>query len=745
MSQKQKQQKKKNASSPKKVWKKKQDIAKQVAAREGQRGVDSRSQAASAVPLQAAFVSEVTDVAIDSVATYDPIVIQTLSLGVVLSGIKKGWLNQINDVGGAVNLGYPYYAYVKLYQSFTSAMLGTVPTLQNAPKWYWHIVQALNPKTLNYKTGRVNLKWNVDVGAINVVPDELFPYLGGFAFLGITQFGGGTTNGFLPVIPPGPYTSDLGDSAVNSLFTFYKAEGMTQMCPTFETPCIKTGSAFAICGAEIGDSSGNAGGVISTIYSETSIHMPLLSKLAKYQPSGSFYRGWQRIQVSGGSPCYTVPRMMEFNVESQLYNQLCPQFKYYNFDEFFEVLSLTIGTALEIAEKTQIGAPPPNCPLTVFQVKALLRNTLMRRFFNHMAQDLVFSGPDLFTLTPFSAAVNGSSTTQTNMLLPLFLAENIRACGRKQIRLGSRDHSVIDYVPILARPSELPEPDNYNYTTTGGTALVYSVDPTEVPINIIDLSWTSGGGTAYITTEGNHLLNLCTVWNDWIKGLSSYLINLVDPGLEGGINALSTVLTTLQQRYIPPNLAPPEVVNARLLSKQVSKKKIVGTDPEEFMRKHLKVSPVNVSPGAGDYFANLYPTQLTTTNQPLEPLMKYTKVMIAPAAISSGSQPVEAATPAAQQVFRIEPYRIPMSSLPNISGADSAGTQTALSRHLQMAQLDVKSSLAAQSEVETDLEEAAKSGRGGFFSNLAGMFAEDVIGIKGGRAIAGAIGGALGI
>lgn len=744
MSQKQKKTTRKGASAPKKVWRKKADSARELAAREGQRGVDSRSQAVSAIPLQASFVSEVTDVAVDSVATYDTTSISSLALGVVLNGIKKGWLNQTNDVGTASSLGYPYYAYVKLYQSFTSAMLGTVPTLQNAPRWYWHIVQALNPKTLNYKTGRVNLKWNVDVGAANVVPDLIFPYLGGNAVLGIAQFGAPTVNGFIPVIGPGPYTADLGDAAINSLFTFYKAEGMTQMCPTFETPCTKTGSAFAVCGAELGNSSGNGGGVISTIYSETAIHMPVLAKLAQYQPTGSFYRGWQRIQVSGGSPCYTIPRLMEFTSESQLYNQLCPQFKYYNFDEFFEVLSLTIGTALEIANQTQIGAPPPPCPLTVFQVKALLRNTLMRRFFNHMAQDLVFNGPDLFNLAPFSAAVNGSSTTTTNMLLPLFLAENIRACGRKQIHLGSKQHSVIDYVPILARPADLPEPGNYNYNTATGTALVYEVDPTEVPINIIDLSWNNGGTTAYITTEGEHLLAICGVWNDWVKNLSSYLINLVDPGLEGGIDALSTVFTTLQQRYIAPQPVPPEVANAKIL-KQVSKKKIFGTDPEEFKKKHLKVSPVSVAPGAGDYFANLYPTQLTTTNQPLEPLMKYTKVMIAPAAISTGAQPVDAATPAAQQIFRIEPYRIPMSSLPSVSGADSAGTQTALSRHLQMAQLDVKSSLAANSEVQMDLEEAAKRGRGGFFSNLAGMFAEDVIGIKGGRAIAGAVGNALGI
>jgi len=743
MSQKTKSASKKGRSPPKKIWKKKEDSARLIAAQEGQRGIDSRAQSASAVSFEHSFVSEVTDVAIDSYATYDTASIQSLALGAVLNGIKKGWLNQTDDVAGISNLGYPYYAYVKLYQSFISAMLGTVPTLQNAPRWYWHVVQALAPKTLNYKTGRVNLKFVVEAGAAAAVPDYEFSYLGGTAVLGIQVFGAATVNGFLTVTSPAPYTPELGDAAINSLFTFYKADGLTEMSPTYETPCRKTGSAFAVCGAELGNSSGDGGGVISTIYSETPIHMPLLSKIAKYQPGGSYYRGWQRIQVSGGSPCYTLPRMMEMTDEKQLYNQLCPQFKYYNFDEFYEVLSLTIGTALEIANSTQVGAPPPSCPLTVFQVKMLLRNTLMRRFYNHFAQDLVLNGGGLLTLTPFSCAVNGSSTTQTNMLLPLFLAENIRACGRKQVRLKSKISS-IDYLPILARPTNLPEPGNYNYVAGPDTLLVYREDPAEIPINIVDLSYVSGGSTAYITSEGDYIIKICSIWNNWIKELSSYLTNLVDPGVEGGINALSTVLTTLQQRYIPSPPILPEVSNARLL-KQASKKKVLGSDPEEFLRRHLKVNPVSVAPGAGDYFNEVYPAQITTTNQPLEPLMKYTKVMIAPAVISDGAQPIESATPSALQIFRIEPYRIPMSSLSNVSGASSVGTQTAFSRHLQMAQLDVKSSLAATSELQNDLEEAAKQGRGGFFSSIAGMFAEDVLGVKGGKAIAGAVGGALGI
>jgi len=119
--------------------------------------------------------------------------------------------------------------------------------------------------------------------------------------------------------------------------------------------------------------------------------------------------------------------------------------------------------------------------------------------------------------------------------------------------------------------------------------------------------------------------------------------------------------------------------------------------------------------------------------------------MICPVSLALGDTAKQAATVPAQQVFRIEPYRIPYSNLPQISGAANTGNNTVLSRHQQMALLDLKAVLAAESEVELDLTELAKTGRGGFFSSIAGMFAEDVLGIKGGKAIASAVGNAFNI
>lgn len=467
---------------------------------------------------------------------------------------------------------------------------------------------------------------------------------------------------------------------------------------------------------------------------------PFFSKFAAYQPNE--YSGWQRIQMSGAGPCYVIPRMTEMQSPSELYNQACPQLKYYNFDEFFEVLSLTLGGAMEIAATAALGSPATQCPLTPQQVKILLRNTLMKRFYNHMAQDTVLSGNGLLQLSPFSCGFNGTSATTTNMLLPLLLAENIRAACRKMVHPGPKGKSVIDYIPVLSRPSVFTEPGNYSYTTPSGTADVYATIPGETPINIIDLSWISGGNKRYITTEGETLTVLCTTWNAWIKTLASNLTPLVDPGSEKGLNVFGNILTTVHQRYVP-SVPPINVaVAAGGMTRQASKKKFIGLDPEMF--KSPKVGTAAPSPSSPSYFQETYPYLITTTNTPLDPVMKYSKLLIAPAMISDGGQTYGAASIGANQVWRIEPYKISLTSLPTGQSTNATSQTQALTRHLEMAQFDIRSALQPISEIEGDLEELSRAGRGGFFTSIAGMFAEDVLGIKGGKAIAGAIGQATG-
>jgi len=723
----------KRARGEKKTEKSPVSAAKAIAQREGQRGVDSRSQAVSAITEEQEFVSQATDVSADEKASYSDFSIQALAFAPVLLALKKGWLTQLND-GDLSSSSTPYYAYVKLYQSILTSMQGSGLPLSNAPEWYWHLTQAMAAKILNFKTGRTSFEWNMEPGAENVVPDPVLQFLGGECTLLVPDYGAPLIDGFVSLSPPAPYTDDLGAEAIDSLFKFYKAQGMTKLVGTHPTLGLSTGAAFAVCGAELGNSGSNISGVINTIYSSVPLNVPLFSKFAAYQEST--YRGWQRIQLSGAGPCYVIPRMIEMSSPSELYNQACPQLKYYNFDEFFEVLSLIMAGALEVNASAQIGAPIVQCPLTPQQVKILLRHTMMRKFCNHMAQDTSLNGDGLIGLVPFSCGINGTSNSGTNMLLPLMLAENIRAAGRKLVHPGTKSsRSIIDYIPVLSRPSNFVEPGNYTFTTPSGTADVYATLPGETPINIIDLSWISGGSKKYITSEGETLVGLCTTWNAWVKTLASNLTPLVDPGTEKGLNVFGNILTTVHQRYLPSSPPINVAVAAPTLTKQVSKKKFIGLDPETL--RHPKVGTAAPAPSTPSYFQETYPYLITTTNMPLDPVMKYTKCLIAPALLTEFPVAVASGTVGANQIWRIEPYKISLNSLP---APASTNQVQAFSRHLELAQFDIRSALQPISEIESDLETLSKGGRGGFFTSIAGMFAEDVLGIKGGKAIANVVG-----
>lgn len=706
------------------------DPARKLAIAEGAKGKDSRFANHQENPITT-MVTKGADNSIDVVASWNSTAIQSLCLGVVLDAIQKGWLSQL-DLYESPH--YPYYAYVRLYRSVVNAMNGGSVDLNRAPMWYWYLTQALAPKIVGYKTGSINFKWNTSDVDVNFIPSFDFSVNGVVSRLGAADFNL-EVDGFFQVTPAAAYDSTQGDNALQSLFGVYEQQNVTIMSSYIATPMLQNVSAFAANSWELGPAS-TLGGMVTTVYSEKDINVPLFAKFATYQPENGF-RGWDRIARSGGSPCYVIPRMIDCRKLNYIYNRSPPQFRFYNFDEFFETLSLTVATALEVAQTSNTGAPT-TCPLTSQQVRLLLRHTLMRHFGNQYGQDLTVDGTNTISMIPLTCAPNGVANTATNMLLPLFLCENIRACSRKFVQLGKSKKNGIDYIPILARPA-LPELGNFVFYDTDKNPIpVYNSNPSETPISTFDLSFVQASVKNYITTEGDYIVTLCTTWNEWIKSLANYLTPLADPGREKGLNALSTVLLTSQQVWQAPVPVPPNnanLINKTKLDKQQSKKALG--------MPRIKRYGVSATPEAGtSYFDQVQVSSITSTDKFLDPLVKYQKVMILPCALAEGEFK-NYSTPSARQVFQIQPYRLAVTSLPTAAGV--TGNSTLLSRHLAMAALDVKSPLAAPSEVEQDLMTASEMGRGGFFTSLAGLFAEDVLGIQGGKAIASAVGSALGI
>jgi len=706
-----------------------QSKAKTIAQIEGQYGVDSRSDSVRVeTALTSSLVVQGTDNTVDVKVAFDPTSIQALAAGIVLSALRRGWYATLGENGS-----YVYYSYVYLYQAFLSAMKSSVPALQSAPRWYWMITQALNPKVLQFKTGSVTYSWDFGVGSIDIPPSVL--QMGNQNVnLGIINYNSAPISGFYTLAVPPSYDPALGASAIKSLFNVFQGDGLNEIVDPYPTDMIKDSSAFAAVYPEYGQARLGPGGSATTLYSERMISHPILSKIAIYQ-QGAMWRGWTQTTRSGGTAFYVLPRMVELQDSKLLKNHVPPMFKTFDFDEFYEVLALTMGKALELQARSNVEQPAGPCPLTPQQVQILLRQTLIQRFENEKAQDLQFLQYNDTPFYPFVVAVNGNSQSNFPMKLPQFLCENIRACAKKIVRLGKGTNSQLDILPILGR-YERPPLTNYTWGTDG--ALVFTPeDPANAVIDLVQCSYTYQNSTGYLDLNGDELQNYATVWNEWITSLGTFLSPLSNPGDERGISALSTV--TITRSYRPVQAGISNIVAGGIQQRYVKRQSVKELGVRVNMKAKVRAAPI---PGS-DYFKDVLVGLTSFTNKPLSAIWKYQRVMILPSYLSLAGDEGPATT-SMRQVFQVEPYSLAAGTVPFNTALDN-GAISALGIHSQMAELDVKSSFASQSEVTTDLNTLAMQGRGGLFTSIAGMFAEDVLGIKGGRQIAGAIGQVTGL
>jgi hypothetical protein len=655
-----------------------------------------------------------------------PVGFQSLALGIVLTSLSRGWSGQL----AADQKDYPYNAYVYLVQSFISASQGTTSTITVAPTWYWYILDAIAPTTVKYKTGNVDYSWtNPVVGTYVPPPSVISAELD--VLLGWVNTSGVDVNGFYPIVP-GVYDATIADKALQSLFNLYSEDGpMLKRIPRKVTPMQMDVSAFTSSYPEMGGSLSSPGGMATSLQSEVFIDCPLLAKFAYYNDQD--FRGVTHVARSSGTPCYVIPRMMEFKSSGVIKNKVPPIFKFYNFDEFFEVLSLTLGRALEITASNNAQTPVGPCPLSPQAVQILLRQSMIPRFCNHMAQDLTLSGTFTQPLTPFSVGSNGVSITAASfpLKLPQLLAENIRACERRLTYLQNNDHQS-DMVPILSRPYNLSQLGNYK-TSVGG--LVYTDMPGETPIDLISLSAVTPSGTVYLDANGGYIQGLANKFNEWITTLGSALSPLTNHAEEDGIRALSTIVNTLHvtQSYIPD--AGPVAVNSKTL---VKKNSIASIGKKIDVSRRLGAG---VTPTFLNYTQEYAPVAFTSTYAPQAAVYKYLKIMILPTFMLRGDN--EQNNIGLQQVNQIEPFRINETTV-----SDETRTSSGLSlfdRHAMFAEQEVRTNLAPSTEFQTELDQLTRAGRGGFFTDIAGIIAGDVFKIPGAKQIASTIGQITGL
>lgn len=685
--------------------------------------------------------------------------------GVVLRAMAHGWLGSPEGVDA-------YAAFVYLFNSFKNSVDGTFPTLQSAPRWFWELNAALLPKTEKFKTGRISYKgFNLDDG--QGVPQNFILGTGDYAysiFWGNVVNGNGDINGYPVLLPAAPYTDAGGAEAIQSLFDFFEERGLCKRSGTPDPTALAMThdtSAFAAVYAEMGASYFSPGGSATTLQSERRILSPIFSKFAPYQDDETLWRGYHEYHRGTGTAFYLGPRLTELMDPRQLRNKVTPIFKWYDFDEFFEHLSLTLCLAIEENYRGTgtLGVP---CDLTSQQVQIMLRQAMLPFFSNGMAQDLRLESPSWVPFLPFVVGPNGISqgNVGSGPLLPCFIAEEIRAVKRITAKLndpfarkkGIESNMEIDVLPILGRPSYAVLAPLGNYTfDTGGVGQLYTVMPGEVPVSLIDASAVVGPTTNYLDLNGPTNTTIVQAWNKWIQQYSGTLVALVQLSMDKGCDALSTLpytnhLQVFAQDQVAPtpqpeapvttkgNVVVPSSANVKDLNSKSLKKhnstKHLGISLDH-LRHKVGAAP---SPGASELFQRIGITRTTSMLGFTSEIWKFLSLWALPIALTSIPQ-FESGYFAYQSNV-IEPITLPASSASSIFpltvGQDLY--PTSYDRHMQFATMNVRAyNSPVKSEMEVEFDSLTEHGDGGFFLKIAGMIGES-LGIHGSAAVADSIG-----
>jgi len=678
----------------------------------GARGTEILADAAqSPVGIAVDLVVPGSSSVVPVIATIEDRTISYLAMGIVLRAIKKGLLQ--SQVGTSV----PYYCFRYLIDAFTSCLKSGISLITEAPLFYWEIFHALKPKQINFKTGSISYTWEIVVtGQGDDQVFELGTASTSYALFWGTAGSASSVNGF-PVLGAVPaYTQDLGLSVISKLWN-YAAGRETKLIPDPGVKCTMYNdtSAFSVVYPEIGSSFFSVGAYRTTIYSERHIDSPILAKFAMYQPVGTpLYRGWQKAGLGAGSSSSVGPMWIDSGKLSLARTKFAPTIKFYNFDEIFETLSLTMATAMENLSRG--GQSVPLCPLTSQEAQILLRQAILPLFDNDVFQDLRYDAAENVVMLPFTVGPNGSSTGNVDMLLPTFLAENLMCMKRFTAQISPKfENSVITWYPVLGRPSPQEAPQLGNYTFGPGTE-VYANIVGEIPINLIDASAFVNQGIGYLDFTRTQIQQLKESWNEWITGLTQVLSPLVSLTGRKGIRALNCNLNTLYADRIeaPAPVPPTAPVGASEKKKVTVKEGPLGTT----LGRLRSVAQVGPSPGSS-YFA-LVGERRVTSVEPIKPeLWAFLGKWILPVNYSDNTLGQTSAQ--ALQTFLIEPNTLPKSSAGGVGTPLNSAfvVPDSYSRHLTSAQTDAKAfATFTENALIRDLMNADEKDRGGFFAGV---------------------------
>jgi hypothetical protein len=662
-----------------------------------------------------------------------------------MADFATGWLTTALSKAALAFTNDPYalfQAYGYVTRLLERAANGQQFSSFNVPFWLRNVLQALQPKSVPFFGGKATYLYT----SVETAPDmpqlqPLGPTVWGYSLnWALPNVAAPFINGFpvCNVWAPPAYDEVAGSAAfqrICQLMLDSQKDTGTLVPVNSPTVFLKDPSAFAPCqpimgyGASVSSTGYSGPRFAHRIESETPCFSPILAGLVNLSAFVNRYPVHNH--TFGGDPIFGSNMMSHVLEAKEMHFKRQPIFKIVDFFMFYEVVASWVEGVQKASVKEFVNAQGNGaqfqCPLTLQEVGILLRNVMMGAFKNTQSGvqglgPLIPTTPNDNVYCALQAGIGTQYISPTDMKLPVFLIENIRALVfRKNYPARSGSEGDPQYwIPILGkRVDDTLSHADYSYTiesdppvtysSFASPASVYEVDgpkgttkvQVETPIDFIDGNSSSG----YLAiNDGDRLSQLVAMWNEWVNLIASHSTQIGSFGTELGISILTSICMTRHVNEI--------TVGEKSGSRQLARKQDVRLKSHGLSRGNYLQMQAVLDSSAGVILSAPYEKILSLWILPVN-LVRFQS---SPTVQSTQLQRVQGNVH--------EPY-----GNPRVSGEDQGVIMADLLEKYASAM--VKGQFAAQDDISQFLSECAAKGRGGILSALLGGVAKTIAGAVG--------------
>jgi hypothetical protein len=324
-------------------------------------------------------------------------------------------------------------------------------------------------------------------------------------------------------------------------------------------------SAFAYFQNGPGGGKNETGAWFKKIFCEVKPSCPMFSVFQPYSLSNiPPNRANIKMHLFAGDGIYLGGTLSSGFPLKALRMKTTPVFKYVDFMQFVDLFLRYIRQMIRLRissdDFTDNIQKNPNyykdfvqCPLTLQQFSIMLRATLMTVFTdNYKLQGTYPRTATSMTdneFVVFPCGVNTMPIYYTNgMLMPQIIQENVLALRSRAV-VTNPANPVLIQSALGMYSKDVIDVKNFDVSwtvdedTVTDSIMIY--DPTEIPVSLVDGSYSSGGTSGWVCiNDPAPIQKFNEAWNKWLQGMGNYTRQLNSITADAGVTSLSGVFMT---------------------------------------------------------------------------------------------------------------------------------------------------------------------------------------------------------